>query len=132
MAKLPEGARALLRRPIHAWVTTMRPDGSLHGTVVWVDTDGQDVIFNTAIGRAKERNLQRNPTVSVSVLDPDDRYHFVSVSGRARLSTRDGNEVIDALAHKYLGPPAGPYQRPAGQRITVRVTPDHVVYSPGG
>ena len=50
MAKLTAGALALLRRAIYSWVTTVRPDGSSHTTVVWVDTDGEDVIFNTAIG----------------------------------------------------------------------------------
>lgn len=131
MAKLTEDAQALLHRPIYAWVTTLRRDGSLHSTVVWVDTDGEDVIFNTAIGRAKERHLRRNPAVSVSVLDPDDGYHLVSVSGTARLNTEDADSVIDGLANKYLGVSAYPYRRPGEQRITVRVTPDHVIYSPG-
>jgi PPOX class probable F420-dependent enzyme len=132
MAKLSEDVQALLRRPIHAWVTTVRGDGSLHCTVVWVDTDGEDVIFNTATGRAKERHLRANPTVSVSVLDPDDAHHFVSVSGTARLSTEDGDSVIDSLASKYLGMPTFQGGQPGERRITVRVTPERVVYSPGG
>jgi pyridoxamine 5'-phosphate oxidase-like protein len=62
MSGLSEGAKALLSEPIPAWATTVRPDGSLHNTVVWVDVDGDDVIFNTAIGRAKERHLRSTPT----------------------------------------------------------------------
>ena len=41
MDKLSEDAKALLRRPLHGWATTVRPDGSLHNTVVWVDVDAR-------------------------------------------------------------------------------------------
>ncbi|WP_344972680.1 PPOX class F420-dependent oxidoreductase [Streptosporangium fragile] len=131
MGKLSEEARDLLRQPIHAWVTTVRPDGSLHSTVVWVDVDGDDVIFNTAVGRAKERHLRRDPRVSVSVLDPEDAFHLVSVSGDARLELEGADEVIDRLANKYLGVETYPYRQPDEQRITVRVTPGAVIFNPG-
>ncbi len=131
MAKLTEDALALLRQPIHAWVTTVRSDGSLHSTVTWVDTDSEDVIFNTAIGRAKERHLRKNPNVSISVLDPGDAYHYLSVSGTARPETEGANEVIDALAKKYLGVDTYPFHQPGEQRVTLRVTPSKVIYSPG-
>jgi PPOX class probable F420-dependent enzyme len=128
---LNDDARALLRRPIHGWATTVRPDGSLHSTVVWVDVDGDDVIFNTAVGRAKERYLRRDPRVSVSVLDPDDAFHLVSVSGRATLELEGADAVIDRLAHKYLGVDSYPYRREGEQRITVRIRPEHVIHSGG-
>jgi PPOX class probable F420-dependent enzyme len=132
MTKLSEEAKELLRRPLPAWATTVRPDGSLHSTVVWVDVDGDDVIFNTAIGRAKERHLRNDPRVSVSVLDPDDVYHYVSVSGSAKLETDGADEVIDRLAKKYLGVDAYPYRQPGERRVTVRIAPEDVIYSPGG
>ncbi|MBB2914461.1 PPOX class probable F420-dependent enzyme [Streptosporangium becharense] len=131
MGKLSEEAKELLRQPIHAWVTTVRPNGSLHSTVVWVDVDGDDVVFNTAVGRAKERHLREDPRVSVSVLDPKDAFHLVSVSGKARLELDGADEVIDRLAGKYLGVETYPYRQPGEQRITVRVTPDEVIFSPG-
>lgn len=132
MGKLNEGAKELLRRPIHGWVTTVRPDGSLHSTVVWVDVDGDDVIFNTAVGRAKERHLRNDPRVSVSVLDPQDAFHLVSVSGTAELELEGADEVIDHLANKYLGVESYPYRQPGEQRITVRVAPSDVIFNPGG
>jgi PPOX class probable F420-dependent enzyme len=131
MATLNEDAKNLLRRPIYGWATTLYPDGSPHNTVVWVDVDGDDVVFNTAIGRAKERHLRRDPRVSVSVLDPDDGFHLVSVTGTAELDEASGDAVIDALAKKYLGVDSYPYRTPTEKRITVRVSPDKVVYSPG-
>ncbi len=131
MAKLTGDELALLRQPIYSWVTTVRPDGSLHSTVVWVDTDGTDVIFNTAIGRAKERNLRSNPNVAVSVLDPKDGYHSLTVSGIAQLETEGADKVIDALAKKYMGVDTYPFHRPGEQRVTVRVPPGKVIYSGG-
>ncbi|MDP9867755.1 MULTISPECIES: TIGR03618 family F420-dependent PPOX class oxidoreductase [Streptosporangium] len=131
MGKLNDDAKQLLGQPIHGWVTTVRPDGSLHSTVVWVDVDGDDVIFNTAVGRAKERHLRGNPQVSVSVLDPKDAFHLVSISGTAELELEGADEVIDGLAGKYLGVESYPYRQPGEQRITVRVKPDQVIYSPG-
>lgn len=132
MARLTEDAKALLRRPIHAWATTVRPDGSLHGTVVWVDVDGEDVIFNTAIGRAKERHLRADPRVQISVLDPEQPYHYLNVSGTARLETEGADEVIDRLARKYLGADKYPFRQPGEQRITVRITPEKVIYNTPG
>ncbi|MCG5213769.1 PPOX class F420-dependent oxidoreductase [Streptosporangium sp. KLBMP 9127] len=131
MGKLPAGAQELLRKPVHAWVTTVRPDGSLHSTVVWVDLDGDEIIFNTAVGRAKERHLREDPRVSVSVLDPADPFHLVSVSGEGRLDLEGADDVIDGLAKKYLGVDSYPYRSPDEQRINVRVTPDDVIFSAG-
>ncbi|WP_344919709.1 TIGR03618 family F420-dependent PPOX class oxidoreductase [Streptosporangium oxazolinicum] len=132
MGKLNEDAKELLGRPLHAWVTTVRPDGSLHSTVVWVDVDGDDVVFNTAVGRAKERHLRADPRVSVSVLDPEDAARLVSVSGTARLELEGADEVVDHLAKKYLGVESYPFRTPGERRVTVRVTPDDVIFNAGG
>ncbi|MEV8635427.1 PPOX class F420-dependent oxidoreductase [Streptosporangium sp. NPDC051023] len=131
MGKLNDDAKELLNQPIHGWVTTLRPDGSLHSTVVWVAVDGDDVIFNTAVGRAKERHLRNNPQVSLSVLDPKDAFHLVSVSGTAELELEGADAVIDGLANKYLGVETYPYRQPGEQRVTVRIKPEQVIYSPG-
>jgi PPOX class probable F420-dependent enzyme len=128
MSKLNDDAKALIARPVHAWVTAHRPDGSLHSTVVWVDTDGDDVVFNTAIGRAKERYLRKDPRVSVSVLDPDNDHHLVSVSGEARFELEGADALIDRLAKKYLDADEYPFRRPDEQRVSVRVTPEHVIH----
>jgi PPOX class probable F420-dependent enzyme len=132
MSGLSDGAKALLSEPIPGWATTVSADGTLHNTVVWVDVDGDDVIFNTAAGRVKERNLRADPRVSVSVIDPQDAFHAVSVSGTATLDEESGDAVIDRLAKKYMGVDSYPYRREGEQRITVRVRPEHVLFSAGG
>ena len=110
MSGLSDGAKALLREAFPGWATTVRRDGSLHSTVVWVDVDGEDVIFNTAIGRAKEKHLRADPRVSVSMVDPNDAFRAVSVSGMAALEEEGADEVIDRLANKYLGVDRYPYR----------------------
>ena len=132
MSTLDDGAKALLSRPLMAWATTLNPDGSPHGTVVWVDVNGDDVVFNTAVGRAKERHLRKNPTASISVLDPDNAYHWVSVTGTATLELDGADEQIDRLAKKYLGVDSYPMRTPTETRVTVRIAPDKVLYSAGG
>lgn len=132
MAELSEDAKDLIRRPLYAWATTLRADGSPHSTVVWTDIDEKGrLFFNTAVGRAKERHLRRNPTVGLSVLDPDNGYHLVSVSGTAALETEGADAVIDGLAKKYLGVDSYPFRQPGEQRITVYITPEQVIYSAG-
>ena len=131
MAALSDTARELFSRPIHGWATVTRPDGTPHNSVVWVDVDGDDLIFNTATGRAKERFIAASPVVSLSVLDPDNDHRWASVSGPASVSEHDGDEVIDRLAKKYLGADSYPYRKPAEQRVTVRVKVQHLTEETG-
>jgi PPOX class probable F420-dependent enzyme len=107
-------------------VTTLRPDGSPHTTVVWVDVDSDEVIFNTAVGRAKERYLRKDPRVSLIVVDPENSYRWVSVSGTAELSTEGADDEIDRLAKKYLGKDEYPWRSAEEQRINVRIRPERV------
>jgi PPOX class probable F420-dependent enzyme len=126
MATLNEQERRFLEQPFVGEVTTLRPDGSPHTTVVWVDPDTDIVSFNTAVGRAKERYLRKDPRVSLIVVDPDDPYRWVSVSGQAELTTDGADEQIDKLAKKYLGQDEYPWRKPTEQRITVRIHPARV------
>jgi len=84
------------------------------------------VIFNTAVGRAKERYLRQDPRVSLIVVDPENPYRWVSVSGTAELDTDGADDVIDRLAKKYLGKDEYPWRNPAEQRVIVRVKPEKV------
>ena len=126
MATLDEKARRFLEEPFVGEVTTLRPDGSPHTTVVWVDVDTDEVIFNTAVGRAKERYLRKDPRVSLIVVDPENSYRWVSVSGTAALTTDGADDEIDRLAKKYLGKDEYPWRKPEEQRISVRIRPARV------
>ena len=120
---LTESQLELLDAQNFGIVTTLRADGSAQSTVVWVERDGDTVSFNTAYGRAKPGNLERDPRVSVLVTAPDF-YHWVAVDGRAELTTDGAEEQIDRLSRKYDGKP---WDYVEGQRrVKVRVVPEHV------
>jgi PPOX class probable F420-dependent enzyme len=126
MAKLTEKQRAFVHdNPFAAIVTTLRGDGTPHSTVVWIEEEGGDVLFNTAEGRAKPRELKADPRVSVTMVDPSDMFKWISVSGNAELTTEGAREQIDRLAKKYLGKDEYPWYQ-GEQRVTVRIKPDKV------
>jgi PPOX class probable F420-dependent enzyme len=108
------------------YVATVMPDGSPQVTPVWVDYDGEHVVFNTAVGRVKERNLRRDPRAVLTVADPADPYRYVQVRGRAEMSEEGADAHIDKLAKKYLGVDSYPYRHPGEVRIIVRITPKAV------
>jgi PPOX class probable F420-dependent enzyme len=108
-------------------VATLRPDGSPHVTPVWVDSDGEDVFFNTKVGGAKERHLRRDPRVTVTVVHQQDPQRgYVSVSGTATLSEDGAFEHLDRLASKYVGFETYPWLGPGERRVIVRVHPRRV------
>ena len=126
MAALDEKARNFLEQPYVGTVTTLRQDGSPHSTIVWVDVDDDGLSFNTAAGRAKPRHLERDPRISLLVVDPENTYRWLSVSGTAELTTEGADGQIDRLAKKYLGEDEYPWRKPEEQRIKVRINPEHV------
>lgn len=124
---LSEKARALIARPVLASLATLNPDGSPQVTPLWVDLDGDDVVFNTARGRRKARNLERDGRVAVTVIDPDDQYNVVAFRGTVTdISTVGADAHIDALAKKYLGVDTYPMRREGEVRIRVTVRTDHI------
>jgi PPOX class probable F420-dependent enzyme len=122
--KLTESQARMFTGPYYGVATTVRPDGSPHSTVVWVDYDGEHVLVNTADGRAKPRHLRANPQLGVTVVDPEDAYRWVSVSGPTELTGDGAAEHINELANRYWG---RDYVIPRGQqRLIVRLTPERV------
>ena len=126
MATLNEKQSQFLDNPFVSVVTTLRDDGSPHSTVVWVDREDGAVSFNTARGRAKERHLARDPRVSLLVVDPDNAYRWVAVTGTAELVDEGADAQIDKLSKKYLGKDEYPWRNPEERRVTVRIRPEKV------
>lgn len=122
--QLTEAQAAFLREPNYAVVTTLRPDGSPHATVVWVDTDGESVVFNITPERVKMRDLERDARASVLTIARDDPYRWLSVSGTAELTQDGANEHIDQLSWKYRGREFK--LAPGEQRVLVTVRAEHV------
>ncbi len=79
---IPEKYQDLFKKKAFASLGTIMPDGRPQVTPVWVDYDGQHVIFNSARGRQKDRNVRRDPNVALAIMDPDNPYRYVNTSTR--------------------------------------------------
>lgn len=132
MTEIPEEAISLLEGRHLAHVGTINADGSPQVTPVWVDHDGDTVLFNTAKGRVKEKNLARDPRCSISIVDSDNPYQPLTIKGRAVELTEEGADAhIDLLAKRYLDEDVYPFRQPGEVRVLVRIEPEHVSYGLG-
>lgn len=124
---LSEQASKLLRGRNFAHLATLMPDGSPQVTPVWVDTDGDDVLVNTAEGRLKWRNVRRDPRVALDVVDTENPYAAVYIRGRVVEVTAEGaHEHIDRLAKRYTGADRYPLGSPDERRVLLRIRPERV------
>jgi PPOX class probable F420-dependent enzyme len=80
-AAIPDDLRDLLDRPLFAALGTVRPDHTVQVNPMWFDFDGEFVRFTHTTYRAKYRNLQQNPSMSLLVVDPDDPERYLEVRG---------------------------------------------------
>ncbi|MEV0581466.1 PPOX class F420-dependent oxidoreductase [Nonomuraea sp. NPDC050310] len=125
MTELPEGVRKLYDAPNYATVTSLNPDGGPQSTVVWVRTDGNDILFSTVKGRRKHRNYLRDPRTTLLVIDPENPYVYAEVRGTVTMEDDPTGDLIQELSRQYTGQP---WQEPEGnERVVVRVHPDKVL-----
>ncbi|MCX6023773.1 MAG: PPOX class F420-dependent oxidoreductase [Chloroflexi bacterium] len=127
MAMLNEKAIELLKGVNFASLATVMADGTPQVSAVWVDTDGTDVLINTAEGRVKTKNMARNPNVAVSVFNQQNPYEEVTIRGKVTEMTHEGADAhIDAMAKKYLGQDTYPFRQAGEERVLVRISPEKV------
>ena len=128
---LTEASREIIHKQVLAHVATLGSQGEPHVTPVWIDLDGDDLIINTALGRAKARNLASDDRVAISLTDPDNLHTVIAIRGTVVQFTTDGADaVIDQLAKKYLGLETYPYRREGEIRVTVRIRTDRIAQQP--
>lgn len=104
---IPAEAVELLNSDRLAHVVTLNPDGTPHLTCMWVESDGQTILFGAQAHRRKITNLRRDPTISLSMESPDAnavgmRYHLV-IAGHAEIETDGYAELMDRLTRRYTG-----------------------------
>ena len=125
--KIEGRAEALLKAKNFCHVATLRADGSVHGVPVWVDVQEGRPVLNSAEGRAWVRNVERDPRVTLTVVNGENPYEYVEVRGRVAERTHEGADAhIDAMAKKYMGVDEYPMRQPGEQRVIIRVEPEHV------
>jgi PPOX class probable F420-dependent enzyme len=127
--KLNENSLKILRGRNFAFLATLNRDGTPQLTPVWVDTDGENVLVNTAIGRVKEKNIARDPRVSVSVPDWKNPYTFITVNGAVvkKITGKEAEDHIDKMAKKYTGVDKYSNRKPGEKRILLTIKPKRII-----
>jgi PPOX class probable F420-dependent enzyme len=125
--ELTPADRALLRAPNYAWIVTLNADGSPQASITWIDADEDHVLVNTAVGRRKDRNVQRDAHVAIAVQVHGDAYRWISVEGVVgqREMGAGADAHIDHLSRAYDDEPWTPVA--SQQRVRWHVRPTHIV-----
>lgn len=128
VAGLTPAVRAFLEQPHYAVIATINESSMPHLTAIWYELQGDEVLMNTAAGRLKHRNLQRDPRLSICIVEGE---RYVTLYGRATLIDDRVQAQADdlQLAHRYDGPEKAKERAPsiaAQHRISIRMTITHV------
>ena len=118
----------LVEKVTYAHLGTLMSDGSPQVTPVWFDYRDGVLRVNTARGRVKDRNMRRDPRVSLCISDPVNPYRHVQIRGRVTRFTEEGAGAhIDSLAKKYLGQDKYPFAQPGEVRVIFEIEPTSCV-----
>ena len=128
-ARIPDSLVDLVTTDVLGHLVTVRAEGALAAAIVWVDYDGERLLFNSQVGSRKGRNVRSNPHVAVSVVDHRNPFRYLAMRGRLTgIRPDEALEHIDRLAGRYTGRPYGLRSRP---REIFEITLDHVGASEG-
>ncbi|MGP4110232.1 PPOX class F420-dependent oxidoreductase [Streptomyces sp. 4N509B] len=129
-AVLSDSLKTLLDEKVFVTLSTIQPDGSPQSSPVWVKREGDELLISTTQDRRKYHNLERDPRVTVVVVDPSNPYGYAEIRGDVAMTTDGGPELIDELARKYVGVSYAEFNPQAAQdapRVVLRVRPRKVV-----
>jgi PPOX class probable F420-dependent enzyme len=121
---IPSQFADLLKKKTFAALATVMPDGTPQVTPVWIDSDSEYLIVNSARGRRKDKNMKVGAPVAVVLIDPDNPYRHLQVRGRvAEVTEKGADEHIDRMAKKYLGQDKYPFRQPGEVRVLYKIKP---------
>jgi PPOX class probable F420-dependent enzyme len=134
MQTIPESHKILFEKPIVGNLATILPGGLIQVNPVWVYYDGTHVCFNSAEGRQKDKNIKKNKTATVLLVDPENPFFWLEVRGHVVEITYEGADAqMDVLAKKYLGVDTYPFRNPSEVRVIYKIAPERVnAFSPQG
>ncbi|MGB0387499.1 MAG: PPOX class F420-dependent oxidoreductase [Ardenticatenaceae bacterium] len=124
---IPESGMDLIERPLVMALATTLADGTPQVTPVWFSYEDGHILFNSARGRLKDRAIRANPYVAMTIVDPNNPYHYVAIRGPVVEITEEGaREHINALAKRYTGRDTFSGS-PDEVRVIYRLKPQHVL-----
>lgn len=123
---LPQSVKKIMQDKAYGHVITFNANGTPQVTMVWMDAEGDEVLFNTADGRLKPKNLRRDPRIIIAVQDRNDPQSHLVFHGKATVTEAGADDHIDKLAKHFLGADKYPFRRPGEKRLIVRVKVDRI------
>jgi PPOX class probable F420-dependent enzyme len=106
--KLSTAARELIESDALAHVVTLEPDGRPHVSLAWIGLDGDEIVFATLPDQRKLRNLRRDRRIAISIEGQRTNEwglrEYLVLSGTAVVTDGGAPELLQRLAHTYLGP----------------------------
>ena len=127
MENLPKELEYLLsdETKAFAFLATTMPDGSPQVTPVWFNTDGENILINTAKGRIKDLNMRARPRVAIAIPDPGNPYRYIQIRGLVIDIIEDGADAhFNEVAIAYQGKP---FAYPADQvRVIFKISPEFI------
>ena len=125
--QLPELAKTLLAGKNFATIATLMPSGAPQASVIWIDVEGDTIVFNTAEGRIKPNNVRRDARVAITVHNAENPYQQAMIQGHVTELVHDGADAhIDAMAMKYMGVDTYPFRQEGEQRVIIKIAADKV------
>lgn len=123
---IPEKYADLLESKALADVATIGPNGEPQVNPVWFGWDGEHLTFSQTTTRQKYKNVNRDPRIALSIVDPQNPYRYLEIRGTVvRVDPDPDKAFIDAMAQKYLGQEKYPWNQPGDERVVVVVKPTH-------
>ena len=130
MTKIPDDFLDLFDRKAFVHLATIQPDGRPQVNPVWCDLEGDLIRINSAEGRLKDRNMRRDPRVTLCLSDPENPYRYLEIQGEVTEITEEGaKEHIDALTKKYMEVDTFPYHDEKETRVIYKVKPTKITHS---
>ncbi len=124
---IPAEFHDLLESKALANIATVGPKGEPQNNPVWFDWDGSHILFSQTKGRQKFHNLQREPRVAISIVDPANPYRYLEVRGKVVRVDEDPNkQFINKMSKKYLDQDVYPWSQPGDERVVIVVEPEKV------
>ena len=123
---IPTDKLDLLQSTALAHVATLGTNGEPQNNPVWFDWDGEYLLFSQTTTRQKYRNLQKDPRIALSIVDPDNPYRYLEVRGTVMEFRPDPDfAFINKMSAKYTGNDVYQGAKPGEERVVIVVRPEH-------
>lgn len=126
MAAIPDDLKDILDTTALAHVATVTPAGAPRTSPMWFEWDGRHVLLSHTKARAKFRDVQANPRIALSIVDPENPYRYVEIRGPVEIEDDPDKTLIHRLAKKYRGVDRYEWDGPGDDRVIFKVKPERV------